>query len=88
MSSDLRISYRPLDATPEAELEVLTRVYCFLIQSHENREAAASGGCVDNKGGESEQSKASSGSGGRSIRDRRGDGSDKPSKRTTEVITE
>jgi hypothetical protein len=88
MSSDLRISYRPLDATPEAELEVLTRVYRFLIQSHENREAAASGGCVDNKGGESEQSKAPSGSGGPSATDRRGDGSDKPSKRTTEVITE
>jgi hypothetical protein len=83
MSSDLRISYRPhLDATPEAELEVLAAVYSFLIQRHENRKAAFRGGCVDNKGGESEQSKAPSGSGGRSTRDRRGDGSDKPSKRT------
>jgi hypothetical protein len=74
------ISYHPrLDATPEAELEVLARVYGFLIQSHENRDAA-SGGCADNKkGGESEQSKAPSGSGGPSPT--RGDGSDKPSKR-------
>jgi hypothetical protein len=76
------ITYHPrLDATPEAELEVLARVYGFLIQSHENRNAA-SGGCADNKGGESEQSKAPSGSRGPSTRDRRGDGSDKPSKRT------
>jgi hypothetical protein len=83
MSSDLRISYRPhLDATPEAELEVLAAVYSFLIQRHVNRNAAASGGCVDNKGGESDQSKAPSGSGGPSATDRRGDGSDKPSKRT------
>jgi hypothetical protein len=49
MSSDLRISYRPhLDATPEAELEVLARVYSFLIQRHVNRKAV-SGGCTDNK---------------------------------------
>jgi hypothetical protein len=52
------ISYHPrLDATPEAELEVLARVYSFLMQRHENRNAA-SGGCADNKGGESDQSKA------------------------------
>jgi hypothetical protein len=85
MSSDLRISYRPrLDATPEAELEVLAAVYSFLIQRHINRRAAASGGFADNKGkgGESDQSKAPSGSGGPSATDRRGDGSDKPSKRT------
>jgi hypothetical protein len=72
MSSDLHISYRPhLDATPEAELEVLAVVYSFLIQSHVNRTAAASGGCADNKGGESAQSKAPSGSGGPSPTDRR-----------------
>ena len=89
MSSDLRISYHPrLDATPEAELEVLAAVYSFLIQRHVNRKAAASDGCVDYKGGESDQSKAPSGSRGPSTRDRRGDGSDKPSKRTTEVIIE
>lgn len=89
MSSDLRISYRPrLDATPEAELEVLARVYRFLTQTLENRKAAFRGGCADNKGGESEQSKAPSGSGGPSATDRRGDGSDKPSKQTKEVIIE
>ena len=88
MSSDLRIRYRPcLDATPEAELEVLAAVYSFLIQSLENRNAAFRGGCADNKGGESEQSKAPSGSGGPSATDRRGDGSDKPSKRGKEVKT-
>jgi hypothetical protein len=82
MSSDLRISYRPrLDATPETELEVLARVYSLLLQSHVNRNAAASGGIADKKGGESDQSKALSGSGGPSATDRRGDGSDKPSKR-------
>ena len=71
MSSDLRISYHPhLDATPEAELEVLARVYSFLIQRHENRNAA-SGGCADNKGGESAQSKTPSGSRGPSATDRR-----------------
>jgi hypothetical protein len=71
MSSDLRISYRPhLDATPEAELEVLARVYRFLIQSHENHKAA-SVGCADNKGGENNQSKAPSGSGSPSATDRR-----------------
>ncbi len=63
MSSDPRISYHPrLDATPEAELEVLARVYLFLIQSHENRNAA-SGGCANMPGGESNRSKAPSGSG-------------------------
>ena len=88
MSSDLRISYRPrLDATPEAEMEVLARVYRFLIRNHEIRNAA-SGGCTDYEGGENNQSWAPSGSGGPSTRDRRGDGSDKPSKRTTEVIIE
>ena len=77
------IRYRPrLDATPESELEVLAAVYSFVLQRHENRKAAFRGGCVDNKGGESDQSKASSGSGGPSATDRRGDGSDKPSKRT------
>ena len=89
MSSDLRINYRPhLDATPEAELEVLAAVYSFLLQSHEKRKAAFRGGCVDNKGGESEQSKAPSGCGGPSPTDRRGDGSDKPHKRRKEVIIE
>ncbi len=59
MSSDLRISYRPhLDATPEAELEVLAAVYSFVTQRHVNRNAAASGGCADNKEAESDQSKA------------------------------
>jgi hypothetical protein len=53
------IRYRPrLDATPEAELEVLAAVYSFVIQRHENRNAAASGGCADNTGGENNQSKA------------------------------
>ena len=81
--SNPAISYRQrLDATPEAELEVLARVYSFLIQSHENRNAASSGGCTDNKGGECAQSKVPSGSGGPSATDRRGDGSDKTSKRT------
>jgi hypothetical protein len=76
-------SYRPrLDATPEAELEVLARVYRFLIQRRENRKSAFRGGCVDNEGGESEQSKGPSGSGGRSTKDRRGDSFDKPSKST------
>jgi hypothetical protein len=71
MSSDLRISYRPhLDATPEAELEVLARVYSFLIQRHVNRKAI-SGGCTDNKGGENNQSKAPSSSGSPSATDRR-----------------
>ncbi len=89
MSSDLRISYRPhLDATPEGELEVLAAVYSFLIQRHVNRRAAASGGCADSRGGENNQSKAPSGSGGPSATDRRGDGSDKPSKPTKEVIIE
>jgi hypothetical protein len=69
MSSDLRIRYRPrLDATPEAELEVLAVVYAFLIQRHVNRKAAASGGCADNTGGEINQSKAPSGSGGLRLR--------------------
>jgi hypothetical protein len=69
MSSDLRINYRPhLDATPEAELEMLAAVYSFLIQRHVNRNAAASGGCADNKGGENNQSKAPSGSGGLRLR--------------------
>ena len=71
MSSDLRIRYRPrLDATPEAELEVLTVVYAFLIQRHVNRKAA-SGGFADKEGGENNQSQAPSGSGGRSATDRR-----------------
>ena len=53
------IRYRPrLDATPEAELEVLAAVYSFVIQRHENHKAAFRDGCVDNKGGKSEQSKA------------------------------
>jgi hypothetical protein len=83
------ISYHPrLDATPEAELEVLARVYSFLMQRHVNRKAAASGGCADNKGGESDQSNAPSGSGDPSATDRRGDGSDKRSKPTKEVIIE
>ena len=82
MSSDLRISYRPrLDATPEAEMEVLARVYRFLIRNHEIRNAA-SGGCTDYEGGENIQSWASSGSWGPSTRGRREDGSDKPSKQT------
>jgi hypothetical protein len=88
MSSDLRISYHPrLDATPATELEVLAVVYSFLIQRHVNRKAA-SGGCADNKGGENNQWKAPSGSGGPSATDRRGDGSDKRSKPTKEVIIE
>jgi len=79
MSSDLRMSYRPhLDATPEAELEVLADVYSFLIQRHVNRRAAASGGCADNKGGENNQSKIPSGGGDPSATDRREDDSDKP----------
>lgn len=66
------ISYRPhLDATPEVELEVLARVYRFLIQSHENRNAAASVGCADNKGGGNNQSKAPSGGGSPSATDGR-----------------
>ena len=82
MSSDLRISYHPRpDATPEAELEVLARVYSFLIQRYVNRKAAT-GGCADKLGGESDHSKAPSGSRGPSATDRRGDGSDKTSKRT------
>ena len=54
MSNNLRISYRPLpDATPQSELEALAAVYSFLIQSHENRKAAATGGGNDQeKGGE------------------------------------
>ena len=48
MSSDLRINYLPHpDATPQSELEALTAVYSFLIQSHENRKAAATGGGND-----------------------------------------
>jgi hypothetical protein len=63
------ISYHPrLDATPEAELEVLARVYRFLIRNQEIRNAA-SGGCTDYEGGENNQSKAPSGGGGRSTRD-------------------
>jgi hypothetical protein len=82
------IRYRPrLDATPGAELEVLAAVYSFLIQRQVNRNAAASGGFADKKGGESDQSKAPSGSGGPSATDRRGDGSGKPSKRGKEVKT-
>jgi hypothetical protein len=82
------IRYRPrLDATPEAELEVLAAVYSFVIQRHENRKAAASGGFADKKGGERDQSKAPSAGGGPSATDRRGDGSDKPSKRGKEVKT-
>jgi hypothetical protein len=89
MSSDLHIRYRPrLDATPEAELEVLARVYRFLIQGWENRNAAASDGCADHKGGENNQSKAPSGSGSPSATDRREEDSDKPGKRRKEVITE
>jgi len=81
------ISYHPcLDATPEAELEVLARVYQFLLQRHANRKAA-SGGCTDYEGGENNQSWAPSGSGGPSAMDRRGDGSNKPSKRGKEVKT-
>jgi hypothetical protein len=87
--SDPAIRFDPLpDATPEAELEVLAAVYSFLIQHHVNRKAAFRGGCADNKGGESDQSKAPSGSGGPSATDRRGDGSDKRSKPTKEVIIE
>jgi hypothetical protein len=54
MSSDLHISYCPLpDATPESELEALAAVYSFLIQSHANREAAATdGGNDQEQGGE------------------------------------
>jgi hypothetical protein len=71
MSSHLRISYRPrLEATPEAELEVLAVVYSFLIQRHVNRKAV-SGGFADKKGGENNQSKAPSGSGSPSATDRR-----------------
>jgi len=70
--SNPAIRYRPrLDATPEAELEVLAAVYSFVIQRHENRKAVFRGGRVDNKGGESEQSEAPSGSGGPSATDRR-----------------
>ena len=88
MSSDLHIRYRPrLDATPEAELEVLARVYRFLILNHEIRNAA-SGGCADSKGGENNQSEDPPGSGGPSGTDRRGDGSDKPRERRKEAITE
>jgi hypothetical protein len=88
MSSDLHIRYRPrLDATPEAELEVLARIYRFLIQSHENQKAA-SVGCADNRGGENNQSKAPSGSGSPSATDRREEDSDKPHERRKEVITE
>jgi hypothetical protein len=87
--SDPTVSYRSrLAATPpEAELEVLGAVYSFLIQRHVNREAAASVGCAGSKGGENNQSKAPSGSGGPSATDRRGDGSDKPSERGKEVKT-
>jgi hypothetical protein len=89
MSSDPRIRYRPhLDATPEAELEVLARVYRFLTQTLENRKATTSGGYADTKGGEIDQSRTPSGSGGSSATDRRGDGSDKPSKRTKDVNIE
>ena len=91
MSSDLRISYRThLDATPEAELEVLADVYSFLLQRRVTRKAAASSSFADNKweGGESDQLTAPSGSGGPSATDRRGDGSDKPSKPPKEVIIE
>jgi hypothetical protein len=63
MSSDLRISYRPhLEATPEAELEVLACIYRLLIQRHENRQAAFRGSCADKQGGESDKSTAPSGS--------------------------
>jgi hypothetical protein len=87
--SDPAIRFDPLpDATPEAELEVLAAVYSFLIQSLENRNTAFRGGCADNKGGESEQSKAPSGSGSPSATDRREEDSDKPGKRRKEVITE
>jgi hypothetical protein len=82
------ISYHPrLDATPEAELEVLAAVYSFLIQGWENRKAGSSG-CADNEGGENNQSKAPSGSGSPSATDRREEDSDKPGKRRKEVITE
>jgi hypothetical protein len=88
MSSDLHIRYRPrLDATPATELEVLARVYRFLLQRHENHKAA-SVGCADNKGGENNQSRASSGSGSPSATYRREDDSDKPHERRKEVITE
>ena len=62
--SNPAIRYRPrLDATPEAELEVLAAVYSFLIQGHENRKAAISGDCAEKQGGENDKSTAPSGSG-------------------------
>jgi len=67
MSNDLHISYRPLPtATPESELEALAAVYSFLIRSHENRKAAATGGGDDQEiGGENNRTPGSpSGSGG------------------------
>ncbi len=83
------ISYRPrLDATPEAEREVLAAVYSFLIQCRVNRKAALSGGCADSPGGESDLSMAPPGSGGLSATNRREDDSDKPSEQREEVITE
>ena len=64
------IRYRPrVDATPEAELEVLASVYSFVIQRHENRKTTFSGGCTDYEGGENNQSEAPSGSGGPSATD-------------------
>jgi len=64
------ISYRPrLEATPDAELEVLAAVYSFVIQRHENRKATFSGGCTDYEGGENNQSWAPPGSGGPSATD-------------------
>jgi hypothetical protein len=86
--SDPAIRFDPLpDATPEAELEVLAAVYSFLIR-HVNRKAAFRGGCADQQGGESEQSKAPLGSGGSSATNRREDGSDKPSKQRRRLPSE
>ena len=64
--------YTPLpEAAQESESDILARVYSFVIHVYENRKATASVGCADIKGGEKNQSKASSGSGGPSATDSR-----------------
>ncbi len=91
MSADLRISYRPrLDATPEAELEVLATVYSFLMRRHVNRNATVGGDCAELQGGESNQSMAPLGSGGLSTSERRDreDVSGKSSVQREEVMSE
>ena len=87
MSNEAQVSYAPsLEATPQAELEVLVAVYAFLLDRHENRRTAGVGSRNESNGGRGDGVGDSSGSRSSSAPEHLNDGTGTSDKRRKEVM--